>query len=159
MPNPAAPAPPPAACLGAAGRAARRHRIIERALRGWSTGTISGAVDLGGARSSGGRSSCARVDPARARLRWQTARLDERAGSGDGDKARAAARGGRTAARRRAPRGFQFACNSLICLDRARNPFPNIAAPKGFVGRGGAQTPIWVVEAPEAGGGGRRAKG
>ena len=91
MPDPATPAPSTAACLGAAGRAARRHRIIERALRGWSTGTIAGAVDLGGARSSGGRSSCARVDPARAHVRLQTARLDERANRADGDKARAAA--------------------------------------------------------------------
>ena len=73
----------------------------------------------------------------RGRLRWQTARLDERAGSGDGDKARAAARGGRTAARRRAPRGFQFACNPLISPDPPKNPFPNISRPKGFVGRCG----------------------
>jgi len=211
MPDPATPAPPPAACLGAIEREVRRHWIIERALRGWSAGTIGEAEDLGCAKSPDGRSSCARVDPARAHVRLQTARLDERANRADGDKARAAAaRGGRTAARRRAPRGlqfacnplilldrpqnvfpnvskpkgfvgrrgsgrrrapragrrraadprgFQFACNPLICLDRTRNPFPNVSTTKGFVGRGGAQTPIWVVEAPEAGGGGRRARG
>ena len=91
MPNPAAPAPPPAACLGAAGREVRRHWIIERALRGWSAGTIGEAEDLGCAKSPDGRSSCARVDPARAHVRLQTARLDERANRADGDKARAAA--------------------------------------------------------------------
>jgi hypothetical protein len=82
----------------------------------------------------------------RGRLRLQTARLDERARSGDGDKARAAVRGGRTAARRRAPRGLQFACNPLILLDRARDLFPNVSTTKAFVGRGPGRRP-----APRAG--------
>ena len=67
--------------------------------------------------------------------------------------------GRRTAARRRPLRGLQSACNPLICLDRARNLFPIISTTKGFVGRGGAQPPIWVVEAPEAAGGRKRARG
>ena len=66
MPDPAAPAPPPAACLGAIEREVRRHRIIERAPGGWRTGSIAEPVDLGSARSSGRRSSCAGVDPAGA---------------------------------------------------------------------------------------------
>jgi hypothetical protein len=66
------------------------------------------------------------------------ARLDERIRRAAEDKARAAAaRGGRTAARRRAPRGLQFACNPLILLDRLKNPFPDISRSKGSVGRRG----------------------
>ena len=163
MLDPAAPAPPPAACLGAIEREVRWLRIIERALGEWSNELIADAEDPTPRRIGqivGRTLALPEVDPARAHVRLQTARLDERAHGVAGDKApAAAARAGRTAARRRAPRGFQFACNPLICLDRTRNPFPNVSTTKGFVGRGGAQTPIWVVEAPEAGGGGRRARG
>ncbi|MGD0723881.1 MAG: hypothetical protein ABR970_22860, partial [Roseiarcus sp.] len=114
MPNPAAPAPPPAASVGAAEREVRWHRIIERALGGWSAESIAEAENppprwIG--RVVGRTLALREVDPAGTRVRLQTARLDERANRADGDKARAAAaRGGRTAARRRAPRGFQFAC-------------------------------------------------
>ena len=66
MPDPATPAPPPAVRVSAAEREVRRHRIIERALRGWTTETIAEAEYLGSARSSGRRSSCAGVDPAGA---------------------------------------------------------------------------------------------
>ena len=202
MPDPAA----PAASVSAAGREVRRH---------------------GGRRTRRDRPAAARARPVRPLPQCGPppppldeedegaakfdARLDDLLRRVAEDKARAAAaRGGRTAARRRAPRGFQFACNplilldrpqnvfpnvsktkgfvgrrdpgrrrargagrrraadprglqfacnSLICLDRARNPFPNIAAPKGFVGRGGAQPSTWVVQAREAGRGGKRAKG
>ena len=207
MPDPAPPAPPPAACLGAIERQARRHR---------------------GRQTRRDRPAAARARPLRPRPQRgpPPPLLDEEDESAAGfdagpdvraatvaeDKARAAAaRGGRTAARRRAPRGLQFACNPLIlldrpqnvfpnvsktkgsvgrrdpgrrrargagrrraadpprglqfacnpliCLDRARNPFPNISTTKGFVGRGGAQTPIWVVQARAAGRGGKRARG
>jgi hypothetical protein len=214
MPDPAAPAPPPAVRVSAAEREVRRHRS-RRALGGWSAELIAEAEDptapqrigrivgrtlaLRGGRS--GRGACPPADRRARRTRQQGRR----------DKARAAAaRGGRTAARRRAPRGLQFACNPLIlldrpqnvfpnvsktkgfvgrrdpgrrrargagrrraadprglqfacnpliCLDRARNPFPNVSTTKGFVGRGGAQPPTWVVQAREAGRGGRRARG
>ena len=213
MPDLAAPAPP-AVRVSAIEREVRWHRIVERALGGCSDELIADAEDptprrIG--RIVGRTLALPEVDPAGTHVRLQTARRDERANRADRDKARAvAARGGRTAARRRAPsglqfacnplilldrpqnvfpnvsktkgfvgrrdpgrrrargagrrraadpRGFQFACNPLICLDRARNPFPIVATSKGFVGRSGPQTPIWVVEAPEAGGGGRRARG
>jgi len=214
MLDPAAPAPPPAACLGAIEREVRWLRIIERALGEWSNELIADAEDPPPRRIGqivGRTLALPEVDPAGAHVRLQTARLDERANRADGDKARAAAaRGGRTAARRRAPRGLQFACNPLILLDRpqnefpnvskpkgfvgrrgparrpapraerrraadprrlqfacnplispdrVRNPFPNISTTKGFVGRGGAQTPTWVVQARAAGRGGKGARG
>ena len=94
MPDPAAPALPPAACLGAAGREVRRHRIVERALRGWSAESIAEAEAptlrrIG--RIVGRTLALPEVDPAGTHVRLQTARLDERANRADGDKARAAA--------------------------------------------------------------------
>jgi len=214
MPDPTAPAPPPAASVGAAEREVRWHRIVERALGGCSDELIADAEDptprrIG--RIVGRTLALPEVDPAGTHVRLQTARRDERANRADRDKARAvAARGGRTAARRRAPsglqfacnplispdppqnvfpnvsktkgfvgrrdpgrrrargagrrraadpRGFQFACNPLICLDRARNPFPNVSTTKGFVGRGGAQTPTWAVQERAAGRWDKRARG
>ncbi|MGD0723794.1 MAG: hypothetical protein ABR970_22425, partial [Roseiarcus sp.] len=43
MADPAVPAPPPAAALSATGREVRRHRIPERARRGWSAESIAEA--------------------------------------------------------------------------------------------------------------------
>ena len=94
MLDPAAPAPPPAACRGAIERGVRRHRITERALGGWSTELIAEAEDPTPRRIGRvvGRTLALReVDPAGTRVRLQTAGLDERANRADGDKARAAA--------------------------------------------------------------------
>jgi hypothetical protein len=69
-----------------------------------------------------------------------------------GDAARgAAARGAPVGGATQTPARFQFACNPLICLDRPRNEFPDISAPKGLRAMRPAPMPTWVVRAREAG--------
>jgi len=71
--------PPPAARVSAIEREVRRHRIMERALRGWSYELIAGAENLTPRRIRQiVRETLAlrEVDPAREHIRLQIARLD-----------------------------------------------------------------------------------
>ena len=146
MPDLAAPAPPPAACRGAIERGVRRHRITERALGGWSTELIAEAEDPTPRRI--GRTAARRRAPRGLQFACNPLILLDRPKNQFPDISRSKGFVGRRGpgrrpaprvGRRRAadPRGLQFACNPLICLDRARNPFPNVATTKGFVGRRG----------------------
>jgi len=184
MPDPAAPAPPPAACLGAAGREVRRHRrrrtrrdrpaaararpVRPRPQRGpppplldeedesaagFDAGLDESVRRVAGdearaAAAHGGPDGGAPQSPARVSICLQPSDLP-RSGKKSISKCFHNERicrtrpgappraGSRTAARRRAPRGLQFACNPLISPDPPKNPFPNISRPKGFVGRCG----------------------
>jgi hypothetical protein len=68
-------------------------------------------------------------------------RCDEPVRRAADDRAPAAARGAPDGGAPPSPARFQFARNPLICLDRAKNAFPNISAPNGFAGRGGSGAP------------------
>ena len=150
MSVPAVPAPPPASRLGASARQVRRHRIIERALRGWSTTNASAgsARTRRGPRRAGSRPPARAQPPARLafagnpmicldRPRIEFPNISKPKGSvGRRGPGRRSARGaGRRRARDRAR--FPFACNPLISLDPPRNVFPNVSTTKGFVGRCG----------------------
>jgi len=79
MPDPAVPAPPPAASVSAIEREVRRHRIMERAQRGWSYELIAGAENLKPRRIGqivGQSLQLSEVDPAGVPIRQQTAGLD-----------------------------------------------------------------------------------
>jgi hypothetical protein len=71
--------PPPAARVSAIEREVRRHRIMERALRGWSYELIAGAENLTPRRIRQIVRQSLRlrqIDPAGEHVRLQTARLD-----------------------------------------------------------------------------------
>ncbi|MGD0723516.1 MAG: hypothetical protein ABR970_20990, partial [Roseiarcus sp.] len=74
----AVPAPPPAASVSAIEREVRRHRIMERAQRGWSYELIAATENLTPRRIRQiVRQSrwLRQIDPAGAHVRLQTARL------------------------------------------------------------------------------------
>ena len=79
MPDPANPAPPPAAPVSAAEREVRRRRIMERVQRGWRYELIAEAEDLTPRRIRQiiqETLALREVDPAGGHVRLQTARLE-----------------------------------------------------------------------------------
>jgi hypothetical protein len=136
MSDPAVPAPPPAARLSAIERGVRRHRIMERAPCGWSyVQRVRTAVDDearavragkpdGGAPQRPGRLQFARnplISLDRPRNEFPNASKWIRAMRPAAIptwvvRAREVGRGGEGMS----PARLQFACNPLICLDRAK---------------------------------------